>query len=45
MNWHIDPAGETVCGLCASQQARGIESMLGQCWDDVVDGGPTLTQH
>ena len=19
--------------------------MLGQCWDDVVDGGPTLTRH
>ena len=24
---------------------RDIEPMLGQCWADVVDGGPTLTQH
>ena len=24
---------------------RDIEPMLGQCWNDVVDGGPTLAQH
>ena len=27
-----------------AQQTRSIESMLGQYWDDVVDGGPTLPQ-
>ena len=27
------------------QQTRDIEPMLGQCWTDVVDGGPTLIQH
>ena len=29
----------------AWRQARNIEPMVGQCWADVVDGGPTLTQH
>ena len=29
--------------LVSFQQARYIEPMLGQCWSDVVDGGPTLT--
>ena len=29
----------------ACQQTRHIETMLGQCWDDVVDGEPTLNQH
>ena len=28
-----------------TQQTRDIEAMLGQCWADVVDGGPTLNQH
>ena len=28
-----------------TQQARDIEPVLGQCWADVVDGGPTSTQH
>ena len=31
--------------LLVSQQTRDNEPMLGQCWADVVDGGPTLTQH
>ena len=26
-----------------SQQTQDIEPMVGQCWADVVDGGPTLT--
>ena len=34
---------------CASRpsprQTRDIEPMLGQCWADVVDGGPAMTQH
>ena len=25
-----------------SQQTRHVDPMLGQCWVDVVDGGPTL---
>ena len=28
-----------------AQQAGYIDSMLGECWADVVDGGPTFTQH
>ena len=27
-----------------SQQTRDIEPMLGQCWADVLDVGPTLIQ-
>ena len=27
------------------QQTRDIKLMLGLCWADVVDGGPTSTQH
>ena len=27
------------------QQTRHVEPMLVQCWADVVDGGPTLTQN
>ena len=36
---------ENLRSAYASQQARAIEPMLGQCWADVVDGRPTLTQH
>ena len=37
---------ENPCFLVyASQQTRYIEPMLGQCWSDVVDGGPILAQH
>ena len=28
-----------------TRQTRDIQPMLGQCWTDVVDGGPTLIQH
>ena len=28
-----------------TQQTRNINSMLGECWADVVDGGTTLTRH
>ena len=28
-----------------TQQAWNIEQMLGLCWADIVDGGPTLAQH
>ena len=28
-----------------TQETQDIETMLGQCWADVVDIGPTLTQH
>ena len=31
--------------VVSSEQTRDIEPMLGQCWIDVLDGGPTLTQH
>ena len=37
-SWNAKPKGST-------QQTRDIEPMLGQCWTDVVDGGPALTQH
>ena len=38
-------------GICKTGEwlnnpaTRDIEPMLGQCWADVVDGGPTLTRH
>ena len=28
-----------------SQQTGHIDTMLVQCWADVVDGGPALVQH
>ena len=31
--------------LVVSQQTRDFPPLLGQCWADVVDGGPTLTHH
>ena len=37
-SWNAKPKGST-------QLTRDIEAMLGQCWADVVDGGPALTQH
>ena len=27
------------------QQTRHIDTILGQCWVSVADGGPTLSQH
>ena len=29
----------------SNQQTRYIDPMLGECWGDVRDGGPTITQH
>ena len=31
--------------ISQTQQTRDSEPMLVQCWADVVDGGPTLSQH
>ena len=31
--------------LTSTQRIRDIEQMLVQCWPDVYDVGPTLTQH
>ena len=31
--------------IMCTQQTQDIESMLGQCWPDVYDSGPTLTLH
>ena len=30
---------------CPSQQARDIQSMLGQRWASIADGGPALNRH
>ena len=41
---HIDPAvAQQVVSV--SQQTRGIQPMLIQCWSSVFDAGPTLKQH
>ena len=31
--------------LLCPKQTRHIDSMLDQCWPNVLDGGPTLAQH
>ena len=31
--------------MSLAQQTRDVDPVLGECWADVEDGGPTFTQH
>ena len=41
----ICSASELESLMLISQQTRDVEQMLVYCWADVVDGGPTMSQH
>ena len=41
----LEMVAKTISVVIYSQLTLHIESMLAQCWPDVCDFGPTLSQH
>ena len=43
--WWDSEVQPLTIAACPSQQARDIQSMLGQRWASIADGGPALSRH